>query len=146
MQPLPHNYVVTARAGQQGSIVLNHGDAPQLETDAPPNFGGPEGYWSPEDLFVAAVADCFILTFRAISRLSKLDWIALDCSADGTLDRVERQMQFTGIAINATLKVAGDVDLDKAESLLHKADQTCLVTNSLKCPTTLKVKIETVAG
>ena len=40
MQPLPHNYVVTAKAQQTGNIALGHAGAPELETNAPPNFGG----------------------------------------------------------------------------------------------------------
>lgn len=142
MQPLPHNYVVTAKARQQGNIALSHTGAPELQTNAPPNFGGPEGLWSPEDLFVAAVADCFILTFRAISRLSKLEWSALDCSADGVLDKEGTQMLFTGIHLKATLTVPEGVDVAKAERLLHRAEQGCLITNSLKCPTTLDITVE----
>jgi organic hydroperoxide reductase OsmC/OhrA len=30
-------------------------------------LGGPGGQWSPETLLVAAAAECFILTFRAVA-------------------------------------------------------------------------------
>lgn len=140
---LPHNYVVTAIGGQAGSIQLGNKTLPELETNAPVNFGGPEGFWTPEDLFVGAVADCFILTFRAISRMSKLEWLSLTCDADGTLDKVGAQMLFTEIALNVTLTVADGTDTEQAERLLHRSEQSCLVTNSLKCPTPLQVSIKT---
>jgi hypothetical protein len=38
---------------------------------------------------VAAVADCFALTFRAVAKASQLQWTKLLCDADGTLDRSE---------------------------------------------------------
>lgn len=145
MQPLPHNYVVTARSQQEGDIVLDQGSAEGLISHAPPGFGGPEGYWSPEDLFVGAVADCFILTFRAIARASKLEWQALECSADGVLDKADGKLQFTGVTIKATLTVAADVDASKAERLLHKAEENCLVTNSMKCPVSLEVTVNSAA-
>ena len=47
---------------------------PDLETAPPPEFDGPGGLWSPENLLCAAVADCFILTFRAIASFSRLSW------------------------------------------------------------------------
>ena len=38
-------------------------------------------------LLIAAVADCFILTFRAVARASRFEWISLGCTVDGVLDR-----------------------------------------------------------
>src|ERR1051326_6460288 len=38
---------------------------PPLKVAAPPEFNGPGGAWSPEALYVGAVASCFMLTFLA---------------------------------------------------------------------------------
>ena len=81
---------------------------------------------------VAAVADCFILSFRAIAASSKFAFSDLSVTVDGTLDRVEREMLFTEFKINARLTVAAEVDVSRAQRLLEKAEQTCLITNSLK--------------
>jgi hypothetical protein len=43
---------------------------------------------------VAAVADCFVLTFRGIAGVSRLPWASVECSVTGTVDRVERVTQF----------------------------------------------------
>jgi organic hydroperoxide reductase OsmC/OhrA len=61
-----------------------------LTTDVPREFGGPGDQWSPEALLIAAVADCFVLTFRAIATPSRVVWHALDCDATGKLERVDR--------------------------------------------------------
>lgn len=90
---------------------------------------------------MAAVADCFILSFRAIARASKLDWSDIQCSASGTLDRVDRVTQFTAINVDAALSVPAGTDVDKAEKLLHKAEQSCLITNSLIANSTLSTTI-----
>ena len=80
---------------------------------------------------MGAVADCFILTFRAIARASKLEWTNLECSAEGVLDRVERVTRFTEFTVRAKLTVPAGTDIDKAQRLLEKSEEVCLVTRSM---------------
>jgi organic hydroperoxide reductase OsmC/OhrA len=77
------------------------------------------------------VADCFVLTFRAIARASKFEWVSLDCSVEGTLERADGVTRFTRYVTTATLHVAPGADASKAHILLEKAEQGCLVSNSL---------------
>ncbi|MFT4769273.1 MAG: peroxiredoxin-like protein [Glaciecola sp.] len=141
MQDFPHHYQVSGSATADSPVVLKADNLPEIVTAPPPEFGGPGDKWSPEALLMAAVADCFILSFRAIARASKLDWSDLQCSASGTLDRVERITQFTAISVEASLRVPAGMDIEKAEKLLHKAEQSCLITNSLIANSTLSTTI-----
>ena len=68
MQNFPHHYQVTATCGVEDNIAVTSADLPSLQTNSPPEFDGPPGLWSPETLLTAAVANCFILTFRAVAR------------------------------------------------------------------------------
>ena len=77
------------------------------------------------------MADCFILSFRAIARASKLPWDAIECQAEGKLERVDRAMRFTEFTVNAVLQVPPDTDEQKAHRLLEKAEASCLITNSM---------------
>lgn len=142
MQDLPHHYQVSAHGTDAGTITLSASSVPDISSAPPAEFGGPGDQWSPESLLVAAVADCFMMTFRAIARASKLDWVQLDCSAEGTLDRVERVTRFTVMHITATLVVPEDTDPEKAEKLLHKAEENCLITNSLDVDTQLAAHVK----
>ncbi len=90
---------------------------------------------------MAAVADCFILTFRAIAQASRLDWTSLECDVQGTLDRVERATQFTSFKITARLTLPDDSKLDKASGLLEKAEAACLITNSLSADSHLHTEV-----
>jgi organic hydroperoxide reductase OsmC/OhrA len=38
----------------------------------------PGNAWSPETSLVAAVADCFILTFRGVAQAAKFPWESLE--------------------------------------------------------------------
>ena len=70
MQPFPHHYAVVAKAETQSDVALEGERLPPIASAPPTEFGGPGDRWSPETLLVAAVADCFILTFRAIAGAS----------------------------------------------------------------------------
>ena len=86
MQDFPHHYAVSATAEVGANVRLDSPGLEQLESAGPAEFGGPGDLWSPETLLVAAVADCYILSFRAIARASKLDWISLRCDVVGDLE------------------------------------------------------------
>lgn len=137
MKPLPHHYTVSAVAAPEGSVSLSAAGLPSLASAPPTEFDGPGDQWSPESLLMAAVVDCFVLTFRAIARASRFEWTRLDCHAEGTLDRAEGVTRFVRIALHASLAVPSEASPDTARRLLEKAEKTCLVTNSLKVPAEL---------
>jgi len=141
MQTFPHRYSVAAAATPEGDVSLESDRLPALASAPPTEFGGPGDRWSPETLLVAAVADCFILTFRSIARASKLSWLTLRCDVEGTLDRVERVTQFTGFTVRASLRVPPGTDEAQAGRLMARAEQACLVTNSLKAASHLEAEV-----
>ncbi len=142
MQAYPHHYEVDAAAEAAGGIVLLRADGlPTLTTAPPAQFGGPGDQWSPETLFIAAAADCFILTFRAIATGSKLAWNHVACHADGTLDRQDGVVRFTALHLRARLTIPAGGDVERAKRLVEKAEASCLITNSLAFRSTLNVEV-----
>ena len=131
MHPFPHRYHVQAKGGASGSVLVTTPDAPALDTQAPPEFDGPPGYWSPESLLVASVADGYILSFRAVARASKLEWTSLDVEVEGVLDRVEGVTRFIAFTVRPRLEIVSAERETLARTVLDKAKRTCLVTNSL---------------
>lgn len=144
MQAFPHHYAVTA-AADQTDVTLESRGLPALASAPPAEFDGRGDRWSPETLLVAAVVDCFVLTFRGIARLSKLSWTSLTCEATGTVDRIDRVTQFTDLHLRARLRVPAGANREQAERLLTRAEETCLVTNSLKPRVHLTADVEVMA-
>ncbi|MEH6503749.1 MAG: OsmC family protein [Cycloclasticus sp.] len=144
MQDLPHHYKVVGTAGPDGDVSLSTDKVKSISSAPPAEFDGPGDRWSPETLLLAAIADCFALTFRPIARASKFSWLSLKCEVEGTLELKEGKMKFTHFAINATLDVPQDANEEKAYRLLEKAEASCLVTNSLSGDTLLKSVVVTV--
>ena len=141
MQALPHIYTVSTQGSPEGLVTLSSPGVPTLDTAPPAEFGGPGDEWSPETLFAGAVADCFILSFRAVARAGKLQWQSLRCDTEAVLDRVERVTRFTEMTLKVELTVADGTDLEQAEKLLKKAKAVCLITNSLNCECALEISI-----
>lgn len=141
MQEYPHHYVVKASGEPQSNILIESEGLDSIVTAPPSQFGGPGNLWSPEDLLCASVADCFILTFKAVSRASKLDWQSISCQVDGILDRPEKNSLFTEFKLHVELTVPAATDEAKALRLLEKAEQGCLITNSLKSAISLDASV-----
>jgi len=143
MTSYPHQYATSASALRDGYVSLESAGLPALSIAPPAEFGGPGDHWSPETLCVGAVANCFVLTFRAIARAAKLPWVSLRADAIGTLDRVQGSTQFTRFAVHAILEVPAGVAEGDARAALERAERACLIRNSLKGESHLSITIQT---
>lgn len=145
MHPYPHTYLASSSAEGAGLVLVSTPEAPNLDTAAPPQFDGPGGTWSPETLLCAALADCFILTFRAVARAARFEWLHLYCRVEGVLERVDSVPQFTRCTTFATLTVSPGADHARAHELLERAERGCLIGNSLRATRGLKAQVATAS-
>jgi len=141
MATFPHVYAVRSSGGPEGPLPVESDGLPTLETNAPPEFGGPKGYWSPETLLTGAVANCLILTFRALAAPRKFPWSKLEVSCNGEVNKTREGLKFTAFRIDAVLTIAADADEAQARALLDNAKKYCLVTASLNAETELRAEI-----
>ena len=119
---------------------------PKLHVDAPPEFNGHDGSWTPEHLFVGAVNSCFMTTFAAIAENSKLDFVRFKTAANGKLEKLAGQgLMMTEITLRPHLVLANARDLERASRILRKAEQHCLISNSIKTAVHLEPEISILA-
>ena len=144
MRGFPHQYTVRAAASPDSDVSLSGERLTRLASASPAEFGGPGDRWSPETLLVGAVGDCFVLTFAAIARVARMPWISLTCDTTGTLDRIDHVAQFTEFVVHASLEVPAGVEQEQARRLLLRAEQTCLVSNSLKASCRFEADVRAV--
>jgi peroxiredoxin-like protein len=141
MKPLPHLYEVALSGGPNGYATLLADGAPPLRSAPPTDFDGPGDAWSPEHLLLAAVETCVMFTFRAIAQASKFDFLSLDLSGSGTVDRKDGATRFTEIILKPRLTLPKDADPERARRMLEKGKKACLVTESLSVSVRLEAKI-----
>jgi peroxiredoxin-like protein len=127
-----HTYRVVAwwAAGKTG-LVKSDSAPNAIHFTTPPQFGGMEGRWSPEDLLLSAVASCFTSTFHALAERSSFHFTDLEVGVQGCVNKSESGYMFSEIVIRPTVKISTDEDRPSAERLLGKAKQLCLVSRAL---------------
>ncbi|MEZ5572151.1 MAG: OsmC family protein [Halioglobus sp.] len=141
MSDLPHLYTVKSAGGSSGHLTSQAEGLPNITIAPPSQFGGPGDQWSPEDLLMASVSSCLILSFRAIAKASKLEWHSIECESSGVLDKVERKMQFTSVLNKVRLFIPSNESQERAQRLIIKAEETCLISNSLSCESHIECEI-----
>ena len=70
-----------------------------------------------------------------------MEWNSLRCDVDAVLDRPEKAMLFTEFRLKVDLEVPAGTDEQKAHRLLEKAEQGCLITNSLTADVHLNASV-----
>jgi organic hydroperoxide reductase OsmC/OhrA len=130
----------TSTAASSG-IATSDGIQPSIAFSAPPEFQGEEGRWTPEHLFLASVAGCFVSTFSGIAHFSKFEFLSLDVEVHGLLSREEGGWRFAQVRLLPRLKIALEEDRERAKRLLEKAEKTCLITRSINSKTILDLEL-----
>ena len=141
----PHLYNVDIswtkdRQGEMSSPELSN----KIEIATPPQFPkGVEGIWSPEHLFTSAVASCLMTTFLSIAENSKLEFDGFTCKSSGKLEQVDGKFLMTEVILEPTVTIVNESDREKAERVLQKSEQHCLISNSIKSKITMNTNIIT---
>ena len=136
-------YPVSVRfEGEHRGLATSVDGLPDLPVASPPAFGGPAGVWSPEHLFVLAAATCWMTTFLAVARNSKLEFAALDCPGVGTLEKGDdRRFWISRIVLKPRVTILREEDRERAVRLMEKAEAACLISNSMKSAVTLEAEV-----
>lgn len=121
---------------------LTGGDVPAISVGAPPEFNGDKGRWSPEQLLVASVNSCYMLTLLAIAENSKIPLVSFVSGARGKLEKVAGAgYQVTEIIIRPKIVVTSAKDTERVSRIIEKAKQNCFVSNSIKSAITVEPEI-----
>jgi organic hydroperoxide reductase OsmC/OhrA len=118
-------------------------DNPDLTVATPPEFGGPEGIWSPEELLVASVGSCLLSTFLYFAHRFELPFESYSSRSTGTIEKTSQGLRFTGIDVSIAVTVSDDEAVERASSLRLKErlEKYCPVSASLNCPVRLALEM-----
>jgi peroxiredoxin-like protein len=141
MKPLPHIYEVSLEGKTTGYAMLSTEGVPELRSAPPKDFDGPGDAWSPEHLLLAAVETCFMFTFRAVAQASRFEFLSLELSGRGTVDRKEGATRFMEIVLRPRLRVPKGTDRERATRMLERGEKACLVSASLSTLVRLEPEI-----
>ena len=116
---------------REGELIIE--GKPKIKVATPPEFKGPEGFISPEDLFVASAAVCLMSTFVSMSSKVRANWTNYRNHTVGILQQQEsRDYLFTEIHVDVYISIESEEDISRVERALELTKKHCLVTNSMK--------------
>lgn len=96
-----------------------------------PEFGGPEGEWSPEHLFLSSITSCIMSTYLVFVNKMKIENTGFECTATGQVEIVDGKYKFTYIHIYPKVFVGNDTDVERAKVAMEKTKKYCLISNSI---------------
>lgn len=113
-----------------------------IEVATPPEFPkGIPGIWSPEHLFTAAVSSCLMTTFLAVAENSNLKFSSFSCKSRGILDQIDGKYLMTEVILEPVVYVHDTKEIARAERVLAKAGEACLISNSIRSKVTMNARV-----
>ncbi len=135
------NYYTQLRWVRERMAEVSSSGKPTFEAAPPPEFKGPEGVWTPEDLFVAAIDICTMTTFLAFASQRHLPLIHYESRAHGILENSNGKFRFTKVILSPQIIVEGEENVALATQILHDAEAHCLISNSISAQVEVQAEI-----
>ena len=117
------------------------GEKPAIEVATPPEFGGPENIWTPEDLLTSAVATCIMTSALFFFERAKINLRSYKSKATATLEKTPSGLAITRITIAASIEL-DDMEQEAAvRKAMEQAEKSCPLSISLACPVELEIHV-----
>lgn len=106
---------------------------PPLAASSDPAFRGDGAKLNPEDMLVAALAGCHMLSYLAECARAGVEVVAYEDQASGRMTVKDERMRFTEVTLAPRVRIASG-DLEKAQDLHVAAHDRCFIANSVNFP------------
>jgi len=110
------------------------GDKLTLQGSADPTFLGDAALVNPEEMLVAALSACHMLSYLALAALKGVKVTAYEDEARGTMSETGGAGHFTRVVLAPRVTISADSDASLARSLHHEANRICFIAASVSFP------------
>ncbi len=108
---------------------------PPIIGSADPAYKGDPALANPEDMLMAALSACHMLSYLAVCALGRIKVVSYEDTASGTLSEVGPQRSaFTEVTLRPRVVIAAGGDIAKAKALHDQAHKICFIANSVNFP------------
>jgi organic hydroperoxide reductase OsmC/OhrA len=122
--------------------VLTSAGKPQIFGSSDPAFRGEAARYNPEDLLVASLASCHMLSYLHLCAVNQVNVTHYQDSAAGWMEmRKDGSGAFVRVLLKPRVTVAAGSDRAKAQSLHHQAHEKCFIANSVNFPVEVEPEI-----
>lgn len=115
--------------------VIRIAGKPELLGSADPTFRGDPARHNPEDMLVAALSACHMMSYLHVCALNGVVVTAYVDNATGTMETMsDGSGRFLEVTLHPNVKVRDETMIPKAIELHHKAHELCFIANSVNFP------------
>lgn len=129
--PLSFEAVAKSNEGIASAWSAGAPSTEQVTMAIPPEFEGPGGGFSPEDLYAMALSNCFVATFKVIAERSRVTFGEIRTRSRLIVDRDEAGRPWMS-KLELQIEVTEAKDVDRMRRLLEKTSGQCMILNSVK--------------
>lgn len=146
MPPLHHYAVAVEWTGNRGggtsgyreydrTLVIRAAGKPDLPSSADPAFRGDADRWNPEELLVAALSECHMLSFFHVAVQHGVVVTGYTDAATGEMKTLpDDSGHFVRVDLHPEVALADEAQRDLADSLHPQANRLCFIANSVNFP------------
>ena len=116
------------------SHTVEIGGKPTLSLSAAAAFRGDPALHDPEDLFVASIASCHMLSYLAVCARNDVNVLAYSDRPTGIMVAGPEGGSFTMVTLHPTVRISRESDPELAERLHDVAHEQCYIAASCKVP------------
>ncbi|WP_141014388.1 OsmC family protein [Nocardioides sambongensis] len=133
----------TAGYRDYGREVLLRADGkPDLQGSADPAFRGDASRWNPEEMLLAALSQCHLLSYLHSAVRHGVVVTAYADRPTGTLSQVGQGGRFTEVLLRPVVTIADATLVDTARALHREAAENCFIAASVNFPVRHEPEIE----
>ncbi|WP_028660521.1 OsmC family protein [Nocardioides insulae] len=122
-------------------VLLRAAGKPELLGSADPTFRGDAGRWNPEELLLAALAQCHLLSYLHSAVRHGVVVTAYDDSPVGTMSQSGQGGHFTSVVLRPRVSVAAAEQVETARAIHAEASANCFIAASMNFPVTHEPEI-----
>lgn len=115
-------------------LVIQAEGKPDLSGTADPAFMGDKAKWSPEDLLVAAISSCHMLSFLYLASMAKISVLSYVDKAEGKMELKGAVGHFTKVTLKPEVTISDPSRQSELKELHAKAHHNCFIANSVNFP------------
>ena len=122
------------KAYERSHVIKAKGKA-EIQVSSDPAFRGDETKYNPEDLLVAALSSCHLLSYLHQCAVAGVVVTAYTDNAAGIMEETpDGGGHFTEVTLNPVVTVKESSMMEKAKELHLKASELCFIANSVNFP------------
>src|SRR3954454_7714699 len=108
---------------------------PDLQLTADPAFRGDASKHNPEDLLIAAISSCHMLSYLALCAKYGISVLSYEDDASGTMQEDGKGGgRFVEVMLRPRVTIANGEQLERAMKLHDRAHELCFIANSCSVP------------